>query len=102
MYRRIVMIIVGIVLFSSVLTAQKFDGLALTPPMGWNSWNTFACDVDESLIRSIADAMVTSGMKDAGYQYVVIDDCWHGVRDSLGFIHPDPQRFPSGMKVLSD
>jgi alpha-galactosidase len=81
---------------------QKFDGLAPTPPMGWNSWNKFACDVNEALIRRTADAMVESGMKDAGYGYVVIDDCWHGKRDSLGFIHPDPDRFPSGMKDLAD
>ena len=81
---------------------QKYEGLALTPPMGWNSWNRFACDVNEELIRQTADAMAESGMKEAGYQYVVIDDCWHGERDSLGFIHPDPQRFPSGMKALAD
>ena len=86
----------------SPLHAQKFEGLALTPPMGWNSWNHFGCDVDEELIRQTADAMVESGMKDAGYRYVVIDDCWHGERDSLGFIHPDPDRFPSGMKALAD
>ena len=84
------------------LQSQKFDGLTLTPPMGWNSWNKFACDVDERLIREIADAMVSSGMKDVGYRYVVIDDCWHGERDSLGFIHPDSKRFPSGMKALAD
>lgn len=82
--------------------AQKFQELALTPPMGWNSWNTFACNVDEALIRETADAIVASGMKDAGYQYIVIDDCWHGKRDSLGFIHPNPERFPSGMKALAD
>jgi alpha-galactosidase len=80
---------------------QKFDGLALTPPMGWNSWNKFGCNVTESLIRETADAIVASGMRDAGYQYVNIDDCWHGTRDSLGFIHPDPQRFPSGMAALA-
>ncbi|MNS01133.1 Alpha-galactosidase A precursor [compost metagenome] len=80
----------------------KYEGLALTPPMGWNSWNKFACNVDENLIKSIADAMVSSGMKDAGYTYINIDDCWHGDRDSLGFIHPDPKRFPSGMKALAD
>jgi alpha-galactosidase len=92
-----------IVLFlSTSLYAQKFEGLALTPPMGWNSWNKFACDVDENLIRETADAMVTSGMKAAGYQYIVIDDCWHGERDNLGFIQPDPDRFPSGMKALAD
>lgn len=80
----------------------KFEGLALTPPMGWNSWNKFACNVDEKMIRDIADAMVSSGMKDAGYRYINIDDCWHGDRDSLGFIHEDPKRFPSGMKALAD
>ncbi len=80
----------------------KYPGLALTPPMGWNSWNKFACNVDEKLIREIADAIVSSGMKDAGYTYINIDDCWHGERDSLGFIHPDPKRFPSGMKALAD
>ncbi|AKQ46624.1 alpha-galactosidase [Rufibacter radiotolerans] len=81
---------------------KKFEGLALTPPMGWNSWNKFACNVDEQLIRETADAMVSSGMKEAGYTYINIDDCWHGDRDSLGFIHPDPKRFPSGMKALAD
>jgi alpha-galactosidase len=82
--------------------AQKFDGLALTPPMGWNSWNKFQCDVNEELIRQTADAMVTNGMKDAGYQYVNIDDCWQGGRDAQGFIHPDASRFPSGIKALAD
>jgi alpha-galactosidase len=81
---------------------HKFEGLALTPPMGWNSWNKFACNVDEAMIRQMADAMVSSGMKDAGYTYINIDDCWHGDRDSLGFIHPDAKRFPSGMKALAD
>jgi len=82
--------------------AQKFQGLALTPPMGWNSWNKFACNVSEKLIRESADAMVSSGMKDAGYEYVVIDDCWQVSRDSLGFIVCDPVRFPSGIKALAD
>lgn len=93
---------VVISLISTVVYAQKFTELAKTPPMGWNSWNKFACDVNEDLIKQVADAMVTSGMKDAGYVYINIDDCWHGKRDSLGFIHPDPQRFPSGMKALAD
>jgi alpha-galactosidase len=82
--------------------AQKFEGLAMTPPMGWNSWNTFGCEIDEALIRETAERMVSSGMKDAGYVYVNIDDCWHGQRDAQGFIHPDPVRFPSGMKALAD
>jgi len=80
----------------------KYDGLALTPPMGWNSWNKFACNVDEKLIKEMADAMVSSGMKDAGYTYINIDDCWHGERDAQGFIHPNADRFPSGMKALAD
>ncbi|MCI1681720.1 MAG: glycoside hydrolase family 27 protein [Bacteroides sp.] len=82
--------------------AQKFEGLALTPPMGWNSWNKFACNIDENLIKSVADAMVETGLRDAGYVYLNLDDCWHGKRDSLGFIHPDPVKFPSGMKALAD
>jgi alpha-galactosidase len=83
-------------------SAQKFDGLAATPPMGWNSWNKFACNVSEQLIRETADAMVATGMRDAGYRYLNIDDCWQGPRDARGFIQPDPQRFPSGMKALAD
>jgi len=82
--------------------SQQFPNMALTPPMGWNTWNKFACNVNEQMIREMADAMVASGMKDAGYLYVNIDDCWHGERDSLGFIHPDSARFPHGMKDLAD
>ena len=78
------------------------NGLAKTPPMGWNSWNKFACNVSEKLIKEMADAMVTSGMRDAGYVYLVIDDCWQIDRDAQGNIQPDPQRFPSGMKALAD
>ena len=78
------------------------NGLAQTPPMGWNSWNKFACNVNEQIVRDTADSMVSSGMRDAGYQYVVIDDCWQGPRDSSGFITADPQRFPSGIKALAD
>src|SRR5579859_7266465 len=78
------------------------NGLALTPPMGWNSWNKFACEVSEKTVRAAADAMASSGMKDAGYRYVVIDDCWQGARDSAGNIQADPEKFPSGIKSLSD
>jgi alpha-galactosidase len=85
-----------------VAHAQKFDGLAKTPQMGWNSWNKFGCNVSEQLIRETADAMVASGMKAAGYQYINIDDCWHGERDARGFIQPNKERFPSGMKALAD
>ncbi len=70
------------------------NGVARTPPMGWNSWNKFACNVSEQLIKSMADAMVSSGMKDVGYRYVLIDDCWQISRDDAGNIVADPQRFP--------
>jgi alpha-galactosidase len=78
------------------------NGLALTPPMGWNSWNKFACNIDEATMRKEADAMVASGMKAAGYLYIVVDDCWHGERDEAGNIQSDPARFPSGIKALAD
>jgi len=70
--------------------------------MGWNSWNKFACNVSDELIRGMADALVKSGMKDAGYQYVVIDDCWQVSRDEAGNIVADAQRFPHGIKGLAD
>ena len=78
------------------------NGLARTPPMGWNSWNKFACNVSEDLIKQAADAMVSSGMQDAGYQYVVIDDCWQVDRDAQGNIVPDAKRFPAGIKAVAD
>src|SRR5437868_1599113 len=83
------------------LEAPK-PNLAPTPPMGWNSWNKFACNVSEQLLRQQADAMAASGMKDAGYQYIVIDDCWQKSRDAEGNIQADPERFPSGIKALAD
>lgn len=78
------------------------NGLALTPPMGWNSWNKFGCNINETILRAQADALVSTGLKDAGYVYVVVDDCWHGARDAHGDIQADPVRFPSGIKALSD
>jgi alpha-galactosidase len=87
---------------ASVL-AQKFAGLAPTPPMGWNSWNTFGVAVDEKLIKEMAEAMISSGMQKAGYNYIVIDDGWEAMdRDKQGNLIPDPKRFPSGMKALGD
>ena len=78
------------------------NGLAQRPPMGWNSWNRFNCRIDETTVRAVADAMASNGMKAAGYDYVVVDDCWHGARDKDGFITADAQRFPSGIKALAD
>ena len=76
--------------------------LAATPPMGWNSWNKFACQIDEDKVRRTADGIVSSGMRDAGYAYVVIDDCWQGARDKDGFITADPTKFPHGIQALAD
>ncbi len=70
--------------------------------MGFNTWNKFACDVSEQLIRETADAIVSSGMRDAGYRYVVIDDCWQVARDSAGRLVADPTRFAHGMKALAE
>ena len=74
--------------------------LARTPPMGWSSWNHFACSVSDSIVRAQADALVTTGMEAAGYTYVNIDDCWEGIRDAKGVIHPNG-KFPD-MKALAD
>ena len=81
---------------------RTVNGLALKPPMGWNSWNKFGCDINEKVVRDAADVMVSSGMRDAGYQYIVVDDCWQGGRDGHGVLIADPAKFPSGMKSLSD
>jgi len=87
---------------SALAQDQTSKGLALTPPMGWNTWNKFGCNVSEELVKGAADAMVASGMKDAGYQYIVIDDCWQVKRDEKGNIVPFPDRFPNGIKAVAD
>lgn len=97
------LVIAALLFVFSVANVYALDkGLAKTPPMGWNSWNKFGCNVSEKLIKEMADTMVASGMRDAGYVYLVIDDCWQIDRDAQGNILPDPQRFPSGMKALAD
>lgn len=79
------------------------NGLAQTPPMGWNGWNAFHCDVNAVLVKETAKKMVESGMKEAGYQYVNIDDCWMlSERDANGNLVPDPAKFPDGMKEVAD
>lgn len=81
------------------------DGLALTPPMGFNNWNSTHCraDFDEEMVKGIADLFVTKGLKDAGYQYVNLDDCWAlPSRDANGRLVPDPVRFPGGIKAVAD
>lgn len=82
-------------------TAQD-KNLAPTPPMGWMSWNLFKDNISDRLIREMADAMVAEGYKDAGYEYIFIDDCWQGGRDNRNNLIPDPKKFPNGMKALAD
>jgi len=96
---RIGIFLVGVGLVGGTALAQE-KAAALTPPMGWNSWNHFACNVTAADVRSAADALVSSGMKNAGYIYVNIDDCWQGKRDAQGVIHAN-EKFPD-MKALSD
>ena len=79
--------------------AQKWEHLADTPQMGWSTWNKFQGNISEDIVKGIADAMVESGLRDAGYTYINIDDCWHGQRDGNGFIQTDPVKFPNGMRV---
>ncbi len=99
---------VAAIAFSALLLAPGSgyaldNGLAKTPPMGWNSWNKYACkDINERVVRETADAMAANGMKDAGYEYVVIDDCWQTGRDGQGNIVADAEKFPSGIKALAD
>lgn len=77
--------------------------MGFLPPLGWNSWNTFTWDINEELIKQVADVFVEQGYKDAGYEYIVIDDCWSlRERDEQGRLVPDPAKFPSGMKALAD
>jgi len=97
--RRVLRFAAILTFFSASILAQEIQ-LAATPPMGWNSWNHFAERVDQKAVESAADAMVASGMRDAGYVYINIDDTWEGKRDAQGFIHPN-EKFPD-MKALAD
>jgi alpha-galactosidase len=84
-------------------TGVAIPSVAALPPMGWNSWNSFGCDIDERKIEAQADAMVSSGLAATGYRYVVVDDCWYSPdRAADGSLKADPGRFPSGMAVLAD
>ena len=87
-------------LFASAQTPR--NKLTPTPPMGWMTWNLFQGNINEQLIRETADAMVEGGFRDAGYEYIFIDDLWQGGRDRHNNIIPDPKKFPSGIKALAD
>lgn len=94
-------LLIALLLASTITFAQEVK-LAPTPPMGWMSWNLMAMDINENGIKEMADAMVTSGMVKAGFNYIFIDDGWQGGRDNKNNMIPDPKKFPSGIKALAD
>lgn len=82
---------------------KAWDSLAKTPPMGWNSWNVFGKNLNEQNVKETADAIVASGLQAVGFEYIVLDDFWHGGRDSAtGLLYADKEKFPSGLKALAD
>lgn len=96
----LVFLLSGILCFN--LSAQEKKSLAPTPPMGFMTWNYFGLDINEQAIKSVVDAMVATGLRDLGYNYIFIDDGWQGGRDNKNFIIADSKKFPSGMKALVD
>lgn len=101
--RKLVSLVALLLATATSAFAQKFEGLAMTPPMGWNSWNTFEIEISEDLVMGIAQTMIDSGMRDAGYTYIVLDDGWMlRERDENGNLVPDPEKFPNGIKHLAD
>ena len=108
MRKRLMLFIAVVAMTASSAFAQKSTTtadrgkLAPTPPMGWMTWNLFKGDISEQLIKETADAMVESGLRDAGYKYIFIDDLWQGGRDNRNNIIPDPKKFPNGIKALAD
>ena len=101
-FRRLLLFFAVALLISLHTTAANRDSLALTPPMGFMTWNKYKEDINEQLIRQIADKMAADGYAEAGYKYIFIDDAWQGGRDKRNNILPDPEKFPSGMKALAD
>ena len=102
--RRLSAAVLAVAVWILPMSAEAWNnGLARTPPMGWNSWNKFHCGINETIIKQTADAMVASGMRDAGYVYLTVDDCWSAMtRDGSGNLRSDPTDFPSGMRALGD
>jgi alpha-galactosidase len=95
-------VLLGGLIWVPAATALR-NGLARTPPMGWNPWYRFRCNVNEDLVRRSANIVVSSGMKAAGYRYINLDDCWMArTRDPSGSLVPDPAKFPHGIRALAD
>lgn len=82
--------------------ATSYNGLNLVPQMGWNNWNAFHCDVSEELLLNTAQSMVDFGLRDLGYKYVVLDDCWSAGRNDSGYLVHNSKKFPNGMKYVAD
>ncbi|XP_075234701.1 alpha-N-acetylgalactosaminidase-like isoform X2 [Lycorma delicatula] len=112
-YNSYVSIVILLILLNPVLISGLDNGVALTPPMGWMSWERYRCNVDcneypdecisERLFHRMADLLVSEGYAEKGYKYVIMDDCWLShERDKNGRLQPDPDRFPNGIKALSD
>ncbi|UVI27405.1 NPCBM/NEW2 domain-containing protein [Paenibacillus spongiae] len=96
-------LVIGLLGFNYSQAYALDNGLAETPPMGWNGWNAFHCNVNAALVKETAKKIVDSGMKEAGYQYVNMDDCWMlDHRDENGNLIPDPEKFPNGIKEVAD
>jgi alpha-galactosidase len=96
-------ILVATVLIPAAPAAALGNGLALTPPMGWNDWNTFGCNISAQLVEQTADTIASAGLQAAGYQYVNIDDCWMSKsRSSSGHLVPDPAKFPGGITAVAN
>ena len=93
-----------VALFVGMVSVEGLqNGLGLTPPMGWNTWNRYYCDIDQTLIYTNTDSLIRLGLADLGYKYVNIDDCWlTKERDSQGHAIVDPATFPDGMKAIGD
>jgi alpha-galactosidase len=103
MKRKLLFSVLFLLVANAQSFAQKNEDLALTPPMGWNTWNIFQTRIDEPLLKSMVDAYVSSGMRDAGYTYFVLDDGWMSMeRDKDGNLVADPKKFPNGMKAFAD
>ena len=101
--RRIFFIVSLLAVACTAAFAQNNPALAPTPPMGWNSWNIFQTNINEPLLKQMVDSYVSSGMKDAGYTYFVLDDGWMSMeRDKDGQLVADPKKFPNGMKAFAD
>ncbi len=101
--KKSILLLAACLIISGTGNAQPgFDELAQTPPMGWNTWNTFRLDINEDLIKEAVDIFIEKGLKDVGYQYVVLDDGWQIDRDENGNILNNKEKFPSGIKPLVD